>query len=410
MIFSFFGSLCALRYISPKSLGTSTVIAGVYLACKYSKTHLYGIEQAVNSIGTKTNCIAAFAGGLIGALHGESIIPQRWKRVQDYNYIDRVSKRLLEIHEDRRVEKIERPSNEKGIKSISEIEDDSFKVGDKVFLETLGEGKIKTINRQVTLDEDRYNLIFDVQFEIGQSCRFVRRLSLKHDYKKLQNEIGLKIDYKKFQDEIEKRAIEYLIHFTSTHNLSYILKDKKLMSVEKLKDSGRIKDVLINDEKRLEDLKNYINLSLSGPNTEMFRTKRRDYKNRSWCVLKIDPKHIYDRETMFSYYNAANTMKLQNGISGDLSQFKKLFKKELHTTNSYGTLKVMTRDFQLPPRYPTSVQAEILVKDCIPLRSILEVCFESKEKLAEAKTLMCSHDTSNFLIDNEIFSPNRNRL
>ncbi len=408
-----------------KGSGTSTVIAGVYLACKYSKTPLYGIEQAVNSIGTKTNCIAAFAGGLLGALHGEElIIPAELQAVQDFDYIDKVSKRLFEIHENR-VEKIERPDtddttspgslflvkiNEKGIKSVSEIEDDSFKVGDKVFLETLGEGKIKTINRQVTLDEDRYNLIFDVQFEIGQSCRFVRRLSLKHDYKKLQNEIGLKMDYKKFQDEIEKRAIEYLIHFTSTHNLSYILKDKKLMSVEKLKDSGRIKDVLINDEKRLEDLKNYINLSLSGPNTEMFRTKRRDYKNRSWCVLKIDPKHIYDRETMFSYYNAANTRKLQNGISGDLSQFKKLFKKELHTTNSYGILKVMTRDSQRLPKYPTCVQAEILVKDSIPLESILEVCFESKEKLAEAKTLMCSHDTSNFLIDNEIFSPNRYRL
>ena len=391
-----------------KGSGTSTVIAGVYLACKYSKTPLYGIEQAVNSIGTKTNCIAAFAGGLIGALHGESIIPQSWKRVQDYNYIDRVSKRLLEIHETRRVEKIERPNNEKGIKSISEIEDDSFKVGDKVFLETLGEGKIKTINRQITLDEDRYNLIFDVQFKIGQSCRFVRILSLKHDYKKLQDEIGLKIDYKKFQDVIEKRGIEYLIHFTTTSNLSSILENRELMSRKILESNDLAFDII--DPNRYDDIKQYINLSLSGPNTEMFKAKRRDYKDRNWCVLKIDPKHIYDRETRFSYHNAAHTVKLQDGISGDLSQFKKLFKQKLDITNSYGTLNVVTRDTQLLPKYPTCVQAEILVKDSIPLESILEVCFESKEKLVEAKTLMCSHDTSNFLVDNEIFSPNRYRL
>lgn len=33
------------------------------------------------------------------------------------------------------------------------------------------------------------------------------------------------------------------------------------------------------------------------------------------------------------------------------------------------------------------MQAEILVKDNIPAESILEVCFESEDKLAEAKAL-----------------------
>ncbi|MCF8357008.1 MAG: ADP-ribosylglycohydrolase family protein [Melioribacteraceae bacterium] len=41
-----------------KGSGTSTVIAGIYLTCKYSNEPLKGIEQAVNSIGTDTDSIA----------------------------------------------------------------------------------------------------------------------------------------------------------------------------------------------------------------------------------------------------------------------------------------------------------------------------------------------------------------
>ena len=219
---------------------------------------------------------------------------------------------------------------------------------------------------------------------------------------------SLKGDYKKFQDEIKERGIEYLIHFTTTSNLSSILENGKLMSREILESNDLAFDII--DSHRYDDLKQYINLSLSGPNTEMFKAKRRDYKDRNWCVLKIDPKHIYDRETRFSYHNAAHTVKLQDGISGDLSQFKKLFKQKLDITNSYGTLNVVTRDTQLLPKYPTCVQAEILVKDSIPLESILEVCFESKEKMEEAKAAMHSHDTRLFKVDKEIFSPDRSKI
>src|SRR5690606_10787518 len=60
-----------------KGSGTSTVIAGIYFVCKYLNEPLKGIEQAVNSLGTDTDSIAAFAGGLTGALHGQSIIPSK---------------------------------------------------------------------------------------------------------------------------------------------------------------------------------------------------------------------------------------------------------------------------------------------------------------------------------------------
>ena len=65
-----------------------------------------------------------------------------------------------------------------------------------------------------------------------------------------------------------------------------------------------------------------------------------------------------------------------------------------------------TRD-NISEKYPTNVQAEILVKDSIPAESIIEVCFENEENLAAAKGAMYSFDTSKFVINSEIFSPNR---
>ena len=187
-----------------KGSGTSTVIAGIYFACKYSNEPLKGIEQAVNSIGTDTDSIAAFAGGLIGALHGQSIIPSKWKNAQDLDYIDAISIRLLEISESRAESK--KSLKNENLKSISDIENDSYEIKDKVYLETLGEGTIKAIDRQKTLTRGKYNLILDVEFEVGQFCRFAKLLSIEKENKaelfteSLEKEVnlwdGLNLDYK----------------------------------------------------------------------------------------------------------------------------------------------------------------------------------------------------------------------
>jgi len=159
-----------------KGSGTSTVIAGIYLACKYSKEPLKGIEQAVNSIGTDTDSIAAFAGGLIGALHGQSIIPNKWKKVQDFEYLDKMSIRLLEISESRAI--IKDIKNDAKLKSITNIETDCYKKNEKVYFETLGNGIITEIDRQKTLTKGKYNLILSVDFDLGQTCVFGKLLTI----------------------------------------------------------------------------------------------------------------------------------------------------------------------------------------------------------------------------------------
>lgn len=225
--------------------------------------------------------------------------------------------------------------------------------------------------------------------------------------------MSTKANYIDFKNEIESRGIEYLIHFTPTINLFSILENNELMSRAKLEsldiEQFDILDyVQFTDEVRYDD-KNYINLSVSGPNTFLFsrfRQKTKDDFTINWCILKIDPKHIYDYDTLFSVTNAAsNAAKRQYGISGDFEKFKMLFKHELNI-NTFNGVRKLTRS-STHSKYPTDVQAEILVKDTIPISSIIEVCFESEEKLAEAKAAMSLFDTSNFIVNKEIFSPNR---
>lgn len=158
-----------------KGSGTSTVIAGIFLCCKYHKEPIKGIEQAVNSIGTDTDSIAAFAGGLLGSLHGTSIIPDRLKSIQDSQYLEDIAVRLLEISESRAIE-IKRTRYSE-FKSINVIDKDDYSLNETVFFSPLGLGKIVHIDRQDTLTKGKYNVIIDVKFDVGQSCRFAQILS-----------------------------------------------------------------------------------------------------------------------------------------------------------------------------------------------------------------------------------------
>lgn len=216
----------------------------------------------------------------------------------------------------------------------------------------------------------------------------------------------LKQDFIEFQREISKRKIDYLIHFTPTINLYSILEQGKLMSRKTLEnldiDQFDILDyVQFTDIVRYDD-KSYINLSISGPNTYLFskfQDRTKDDMTINWCVLKIDPKHIYEKETKFSVTNAASNAAKAIGVTGDFEKFKLLFAEKINIP--YGVRG------NIDPKFPTNIQAEVLVKDEIKVDSILEVCFISNENLANAKSALSEFNTSNFVVDIDIFSPNR---
>ncbi len=218
--------------------------------------------------------------------------------------------------------------------------------------------------------------------------------------------MDLKKDYIEFQKEISRRGIEYLIHFTPTINLYSILEQGKIMSRRILEnldiEQFDILDyVQFTDNVRYDD-KSYINLSISGPNTFLFskfRERTKDDITINWCVLKIDPKHIYEKETKFAVTNAASNAAKLIGITGDIEKFKMLFANNINIP--FGVRG------RIAPKFPTNVQAEVLVKDEIPVASIIEVCFESRENLASARAALSEFNTTNFVVDKKIFSPNR---
>ena len=160
-----------------KGSGISTVIGGIYLAIKHYNIPEKAILEAVNSIGTDTDSVAAFAGGLIGCLYDTDLVTGRWRNVQDAEYLIGVAKRLHSISNNQFQNS---PDDQflMGIKSFNEITSDSFLENEEIEFSPLGKGIITSIDRQKTLTSGKYNLIIDVDFEIGQSCKFSKLLDI----------------------------------------------------------------------------------------------------------------------------------------------------------------------------------------------------------------------------------------
>lgn len=172
-------SLQSFGCFSPatKSSGISTVIGGIYLALKHYNTPEKAIFEAVNSIGTDTDSVAAFAGGLIGCLYDTDIIPNHWKNVQDSEYLISIAYRLYNISNNQFQNSLANTFS-LGTKSFNEISSDSFVENEEIELKPLGKGIITSIDRQKTLTSGKYILIIEVDFEIGQSCKFSKLLDI----------------------------------------------------------------------------------------------------------------------------------------------------------------------------------------------------------------------------------------
>jgi ADP-ribosylglycohydrolase len=150
-----------------KGSGIATVVAGIYLATKFHDKPLEAVIQSVNALGSDTDSIAAFTGGLVGALHGHSIIPDRWKTVQDIEYLDKVAERLLAISEDS-LEEYSQPTST-NLKLLNSPKKDDFNLDEQIEFIPLGEGKITFIDRQPTLTKGKYNLLLEALLDNGQS-------------------------------------------------------------------------------------------------------------------------------------------------------------------------------------------------------------------------------------------------
>ena len=156
-----------------KGSGIATVLAGIYFYCKNYHSPFEGMVKAVNMIGTDTDSIAGFYGGLIGLLHGNDTLESKFKSLQDYHYIETIADQLYQISISK--SDYEPPTINDG--DLNDIKEDNFNINQNITFNPLGEGIITGIDRQDTLVEGKYNLILNADFNIGQTCVFSKIFS-----------------------------------------------------------------------------------------------------------------------------------------------------------------------------------------------------------------------------------------
>jgi len=224
--------------------------------------------------------------------------------------------------------------------------------------------------------------------------------------------MDVKSNYRRFEDEINKRGIDSLIHFTPTINLlsiyerGYIYSRQKLKEINEFNPELAIEDYVdYMDAIRLDKLTDYINMSIQFPNYFLLNAfrGRHNFAHYQWCVIKLTPDYIYEEGTMFSVCNAASRAAANYGIDGSIEKFLQLFSNQLDIS---GQLRTRAN---LQDKFPTEVQAEVLVKIPIPISHIIEVVFENEDILNSNISAfnISGFDTSKFIVNPQLFGNQR---
>lgn len=163
---------------------------------------------------------------------------------------------------------------------------------------------------------------------------------------------------------LDSRNITCLLHFSPICNLDSILKNGICS-----RDYCNSYNITFQhtDEKRLDDLKYLISLSISFPNYQMRHKKEKEMKQR-FIIIEIDPSIIKKFgvcERRFCNMNAAST-KIDKIIGPNLKHLKSMFSSESER-------KIR----KLPLQYTTDPQAEVLLKGPIPVEYIKKIYFDN---------------------------------
>ena len=162
-----------------KGSGTATVLGALAIFYHLGHQLPHSVVTAVNQIGTDTDTIAGFVGGLAGAVHGFDAIPRAWaSELQDYDYLMRVATELTAIATDRGLGgKALLPAERKQFGSLPDLvqllRSHSVNQKDVVYHRLFGRGVVESVEAQALRRKDGARAVFAwVQFYIGQSCKF----------------------------------------------------------------------------------------------------------------------------------------------------------------------------------------------------------------------------------------------
>jgi len=223
--------------------GISTVLVAVYLFSKYLDDPQKAILTAVNMLGSDTDTIANFVGGLFGAHYGLSVVPpELLDRLQDREYILKTAENLCAIMLgeamaksapittfDRRDALLWILAWEIG---LHEMFWDAIEEGKYIVHPALGRGLIEGKERRPIQRADYEVKLIKVSFDCGQTCIFHHRVAkdgiLSESLSKAVSEILVS---EKGPKELESQiaSIEGIYNFVDREDIISFLKANKFL-------------------------------------------------------------------------------------------------------------------------------------------------------------------------------------
>lgn len=215
-----------------------------------------------------------------------------------------------------------------------------------------------------------------------------------------------KSNWQEFKVILDQHKIVKLYHFTDRDNLESIIKngglyswmdcDRKGIKINKPGGSSASRQL---DSSR--NLKDYVRVSFTTQHPMMY-VAMKDGRISNPVILEIDPEVIYWNESLYANLNAARYT-IKPNIGPSISDFK-----QIH----FQSVKARTH-FDLPEEEQPYFQAEILVKNFIPLEYIKNIGnfgipIPSKPKTLQIKNPYTAQITRNtptafiFMIDQSI--------
>lgn len=201
----------------------------------------------------------------------------------------------------------------------------------------------------------------------------------------------------KVKSFIEMHNITELYHFTNVLNLRSIL-ENDLMPVTHLQHKGLVYSN--NDDTRLDGRLDCVSLSISFPNTRYMNSKENKDYDLNYCVIEYDA-YLLEKAAMFNkvYFSKYNAARGDAIISNDYETLVSMFDDSYYKMNpvkyeyTYGVpSSPFDREIELPLKYPTHDQAEILINAMINKRHIKRVLFKTVEVYDQYVDLLNSYN------------------
>lgn len=215
-----------------------------------------------------------------------------------------------------------------------------------------------------------------------------------------------KSNWQEFKEILDQHKITKLYHFTDRDNLESIIKNGGLYSwmdcerkgIKINKPGGSSASRQLDSSRHLED---YVRVSFTTQHPMMY-VAMKDGRISNPVILEIDPEVIYWNESRYANLNAVR-FTIRPNIGPTISDFK-----QIH----FQSVKARTH-FDLPEEEQPYFQAEVLVKNFIPLEYIKNIGnfgipIPSKPKALQVKNPYTAQITRNtptafiFLVDQSV--------